>query len=219
MSYKLLIETPDPGSLEYIIEEQNGDSPQNMWIKGVYMMANEVNRNNRLYPLEEMSKEVDRYKTEMIQTKRALGELNHPTSADVDLQRACHVVTELKQNGNYFVGKSKILNTPMGKIVETLIKDGVQVGMSSRALGKLTETGGVNKVEDMRLVAIDCVADPSCTKAFVNGILESKNWILNTDGNFSEMYDKFEGSLTKLPKHDVEQYIKEQVLMFISKIS
>ena len=115
--------------------------------------------------------------------------------------------------------KSKILSTPMGQIAKTLIQDGVKIGMSSRALGKLTEQGGVNKVEDMRLVAIDCVADPSCTKAFVNGILENKNWILNSNGGFSETYHQFEKSLVNLPKHDVDQYVKEQVLLFISKIT
>ena len=107
----------------------------------------------------------------------------------------------------------------MGKIVETLIKDGVKVGMSSRALGKLNEDGGINTVEDMKLVAIDCVADPSCPKAFVNGILESKQWILNNSGDFQEAFESFENGLASLPKRQVEDYIKEQVLTFINKIS
>ena len=218
--YKLLVETPDVQQFEYIVEEKNLNGEKSMWIKGVYMMADEVNKNNRIYPLQEMAKEVNRYQKEMIDTQRSLGELNHPTAADVNLERACHMVTKLTQDRNYFLGESKLLSSPMGKIVETLIKDGVQVGMSSRALGKLNEDSGVNKVQDMRLVAIDCVADPSCPKAFVNGILESKQWILNnTSGDFEEVYEVFEKSLGSLPRKQVEEFLKNQVLDFITKIS
>ena len=217
--YHLLVETPDLNEFEYVVEEKNLGGEKTMWVKGVYLMANEENKNNRIYPLEQMSEEVRRYDSEMIRAGRAMGELNHPTTADVNLERACHLVTELQQNGNYFVGKSKLLSTPMGKIVETLIHDGVKVGMSSRALGKLNEEGGVNVVDDMKLVAIDCVADPSCPKAFVNGILESKQWILNKDGGFAEAFGDFEKGIASLPKKDVEIYIKEQVLSFINRIS
>jgi 5'-3' exonuclease len=101
------------------------------------------------------------------------------------------------------------------KIVECLIKDGVSVGMSSRALGELVDEGGVNKVTNMRLIAIDCVADPSCPKAFVNGILESKQYVLKTNGELQEFYDNFEKSIAKLPKHDVNSFLKEQILKFI----
>ena len=219
MSYKLLVETPDIHDFEYVVEEKNMGADRSMWIKGVYMMANEVNKNQRMYPLEEMAREVKRYHDDMISPGRAMGELNHPTTADVNLERACHLVTEMQQSGNYFIGKSKVLSTPMGKIVENLIQDGVKVGMSSRALGKLNEEGGTNVVEDMKLVAIDCVADPSCSKAFVNGILESKQWILGKDGDFLEAYDQFETGIATLPKHDVETYIKDQVLSFITQIS
>jgi hypothetical protein len=117
--------------------------------------------------------------------------------------------------GNYVYGKSQVLSTPSGKIVECLIKDGVSVGMSSRALGELVDEGGVNKVTNMRLIAIDCVADPSCPKAFVNGILESKQYVLKTNGELQEFYDNFEKSIAKLPKHDVNSFLKEQILKFI----
>lgn len=217
--YKLLVETPDVQQFEYIVEEKNLNGEKSMWIKGVYMMADEVNKNNRIYPLQEMAQEVNRYKKEMIDTQRSLGELNHPTAADVNLERACHMVTKLTQDRNYFLGESKLLSSPMGKIVETLIKDGVQVGMSSRALGKLNEDSGVNKVQDMRLVAIDCVADPSCPKAFVNGILESKQWILNSDDAFEEVYEVFEKNIGSLPRKQVEEFLKSQVMDFIAKIS
>ena len=190
-----------------------------MFIHGVFMEAERVNKNNRIYPLDEMNREVERYIKEMVAKGRAMGELNHPTTADVDLERACHMVTELKQEGNKFIGKSKVLSTPCGKIVESLIQDGVKVGMSTRSLGKLTEdTDGINKVGDMRLVAVDCVADPSCTDAFVNGILENKQWICNNDGKFVPYYEKIESSLDTLPKNSdqMKTYLTEQIIQFIN---
>lgn len=219
MPLRLIVEKPAPEEqFEYILEEKDRNTPANLFIRGPYMMAEGVNRNNRLYPISEMQREVERYRTEMITTARAMGELNHPTNADVDLERACHLVTELKQDGNVFYGKSKVLNTPCGLIVKSLINDGVRVGMSSRALGQLVESGGKNVVKDMRLVAVDCVADPSFPKAFVNGILESKQWVLSEDGKFEEDYDKFESSISSLPKHDVDTYLRKMVLEFINKI-
>ncbi|NBP03846.1 MAG: primosomal protein, partial [Proteobacteria bacterium] len=142
----LLVEKPIQEEFEYIYEEQNRNTPASLYIKGPYMMAEGVNKNNRLYPIEEMAKEVSRYSEEMIKNKRAMGELNHPTSADVDLERACHMVTELHQDGNVFYGKSKVLSTPCGQIVRCLVNDGVKVGMSSRALGTLEEGSNFSKV-------------------------------------------------------------------------
>ena len=192
-----------------------------MWIVGEYMMAGDKNKNGRVYDPQEMAMEVARYKKEFVENKRSMGELNHPTSAEVDLERACHVVTELNMDRNVAIGKSMVLSTPCGKILESLIKDGVQVGVSSRALGKLIPMEGkadTNKVQDMRLIAIDCVADPSYPDAFVNGILESKNWILNQYGQYEESFGQFENSLANLPKSDVESYIKEQIMIFINKL-
>ena len=182
------------------------------------MMAEGVNRNKRIYPLHEMEKEVSRYQKEMVSSGRAMGELNHPTTADVDLERACHLVTEMSQDGNVFYGKSKVLSTPTGLIVRSLINDGVRVGMSSRALGQLIPENnkeGVNRVKDFKLVAIDCVADPSFPKAFVNGILESKQYVVNKYGQFEEMYDNFEKSLTSLPGRNVDDYLKQNIIKFI----
>tara|TARA_R110002110_G_scaffold201868_1_gene412885 strand:- start:33 stop:593 length:561 start_codon:yes stop_codon:yes gene_type:complete len=182
-------------------------------------MAEDVNRNKRYYPTQELKREVDRYVKDMIKENRSMGELNHPTTAEVDLERACHIVTDMWQEGNTFFGKSKVLSTPCGQIVKSLINDGVKVGMSSRALGQLTEEkGGINKVSDMKLVAIDCVSDPSCPKAFVNGILESKNFIITTDGKFEETYDKFEERLKTLPRKELDSYLREQVLDFLNKV-
>lgn len=220
MSLRLIVEKPAPEEeFEYIVEEKDRNSPSNLFIKGPYMMAENYNRNNRLYRLDEMVKEVNRYKTEMIKTNRALGTLNHESSAEVNLDRVCHIVTDLYQEGNIFHGKSKVLTTPSGHIVRALINDGVKVGMSSRALGQLEEAaGGKNIVKDFRLISIDCVADPSFPKAFVNGILESKQWVLGESGQFEEVYDGFENSISKLPKVQIEQYLKECIINFLNKI-
>ena len=181
-------------------------------------MAEGVNKNKRLYPLHELEREVARYNEEMVKPGRAMGELNHPSTADVDLERACHMVTEMTQDGNVFYGKSKVLSTPCGKIVRALVNDGVKVGMSSRALGTLEEGREHNTVKNMNLVAIDCVADPSYPKAFVNGILESKQWVLADDGKYEEIYDNFERAVGKLPKKEVEKYLLERIMSFINKI-
>lgn len=221
MALRLLVETPAPDDqFEYVVEEQKGNQPSTMFIKGPYMQCEEVNKNKRIYDSHEMDKEVNRYVNEMVRTNRSMGELNHPTQAEVNLERACHLVTELSRNGNVYYGKSKVLTTPMGQIVRSLVNDGVRVGMSSRALGKLEECGsGINRVKDFRLVAIDCVADPSFPKAFVNGILESKQFVVTNDGHFEEIYDSFSDKLRHLPRKDVESYLKEQIVEFFSKIS
>jgi hypothetical protein len=219
MSLRLIVERPAPEEqFEYIMEERDRTSPSTLFIKGPYMMAEGVNRNNRLYPLHELVREVDRYKSEMITNARSLGELNHPQSAEVNPERACHMVTELHQDGNVFLGKSKVLSTPCGLIIKSLINDGVKLGMSSRALGQLEEKGGKNIVKNLRLVAIDCVADPSYPKAFVNGILESKQYVLKESGQYEEVYNIFEDRISNLPKHDVESYLKESIINFLKNI-
>jgi len=221
MSVKLnlVCENPDISEQFEVIEvHTNKNTPSELFIKGPYMMAEGVNRNKRLYPREELEREVANYNETMIKPGRAMGELNHPTTDDVDLERACHMVTELTQDGNIFYGKSKVLTTPCGQIVRALINDGVKVGMSSRALGSLEESADHNKVRNMKLVAIDCVADPSYPKAFVNGILESKQWVLADNGQYEEAYDQFEKSVGNLPRKDVDKYLLERIKNFINKI-
>lgn len=220
MSLRLIVEKPAPDEeFEYILEEKDRNSPATLFIKGPYMMAESYNRNNRLYKLDEMVQEVNRYKNEMIKTGRAMGTLNHESSAEVSLKEVCHVVTDLYQEGNVFHGKSKVLTTPCGHIVRALVNDGVRVGMSSRALGQLEEgTDGKNIVKNFRLISVDCVADPSFPKAFVNGILEAKQWVLGESGQFEEVYDNFENKISKLPRHEVETYLKECIMDFLKKI-
>lgn len=221
-AHKLLVETPDFESFTYIREEKSlKEGKRKLYLEGPYMMANEINKNKRCYDLTEMVSEAKRYDSEMIKHGRALGELNHPQNVDIDLTRACHNVISLRQEGNYFIGKSLVLSTPMGKIVENLIDDGVTPGVSTRCLGQLEPDPvkeDVNRVKNMKLVAIDVVADPSCPKAFVNGILESKQWILDGHGKLEEMYDQFETAIGSLPKKEVDKYLFEQVLNFIQKL-
>lgn len=219
MAFKLLVEKPDLHEFEYILEEKNDKSDSMLYVSGPYMQFGEKNRNGRIYEGEEMIREVARYTEEMINQKRSLGELNHPTSAEVNPEKACHMVTELKQNGNVFYGKSQVLSTPVGQIMRSLIMDGVKLGMSSRALGQLEEKQDANYVKEMRLVAVDCVADPSFPKAFVNGILESKQYVLSQDGSFSETYEHFESGITNLPRKDLDNYLKEQICSFLNKIN
>jgi len=219
LKLNLVVEKPDVNDeFEYIEEEVDRNSPSNLYIKGPYMMAEGINRNNRLYPLDELKREASRYIEEMVTPGRAMGELNHPTTAEVDLERACHMVTELTQDGNVFYGKSKVLTTPCGQIVRSLINDGVKVGMSSRALGTLEEGSDFNTVTNMKLVAIDCVADPSYPKAFVNGILESKQWVMVGDNKYEEVYNNFEESIKTLPKKDIDAFLRNKILTFINSI-
>ena len=215
--YNLLVESPSY-ELKFLVEEQNRNAPSNLFIQGPFLMADKPNRNNRVYPLQQMVEEVNRYSTEMIKNNRATGELNHPTSPEVNLERACHIITDLKQNDNIFEGKSKILSTPMGQVVRSLIMDGVKLGVSSRALGRVDEKGGVGHVSDFRLVAIDVVADPSVPTAFVNGILESKKWVLADSGEFEQFYENLERKISKLPVAGKNQYLKECIIEFINAL-
>lgn len=218
MLLKLITQTPITEGLDYLIEEGNKDKPANLYVKGVYMVAEEKNRNNRIYSKEEMEKEVKRYNEEFVSKNRALGELEHPQSATVNSERACHLITELHMEGNKVIGKSKILSTPLGEVMKSLIRDGVKMGMSSRALGSLVDKDGVNHVENMKLITIDAVADPSAPGAFVNGILESKSFVLKNNGMYEEIYDSFESKLANLPRRDVDLHLREAIIHFINSI-
>lgn len=218
MLLKLITQTPITEGLDFLIEEGNKDKPANLYVRGVYMVAEEKNRNNRIYSHDEMAKEIQRYNEEFVSKNRALGELEHPQSATVNSERACHLITELHMEGNKVIGKSKILSTPLGEVMKCLIRDGVKMGMSSRALGSLVEKGGVNHVENMKLIAVDAVADPSAPGAFVNGILESKSFVLKQNGLYEEVYDIFDSKLSKLPRRDVDLHLREAIIHFINSI-
>ena len=162
---------------EYLVEETNGK--KNYKIRGVFLQSEIKNRNGRVYEKEILEKEVRRYNAEFINKKRAFGELGHPDSPTVNLERVSHMITSLYPDGTNFIGEAKIMNTPYGKIVKGLIDEGAQLGVSSRGMGSLSQRGGVNYVgRDFYLAtAADIVADPSAPDAFVEGIMENKEWV------------------------------------------
>ena len=164
--------------VEYITEEkENGDKSYK--IKGVFMQSEVKNRNGRVYPFEVLDKEVKRYNKEYIEEKRAFGELGHPDGPTVNLERASHMITALYPKGNNFIGEAKILKTPMGEIVKNLMDEGAKLGVSSRGMGSLEQKNGANYVKDdfYLATAADIVADPSAPNAFVEGIMEGKEWV------------------------------------------
>lgn len=218
MALKLLSDVPITESLDFLVEEKNKNEPSSLYVSGPYLMAEDFNKNRRRYSIQEMINEVDRFNKEMIVEKRALGELSHPSTAEINPERACHMILELKRDGNAFYGKSKILSSPLGLLVRSLILDGVKLGMSSRSLGKLVPLTEGHQVQNMRLITIDCVADPSYPKAFINGILESKQYVVNADGTLEESYDIFEDAISTLPRKDIDIYLKEQIMMFLNNI-
>ena len=162
---------------EYLVEDVGGK--KNYKIKGVFLQSDIKNRNGRIYPKEIMMKEVNRYQKEFVNKKRAFGELGHPDGPTVNLERVSHMITDLKQEGSNFIGEAKIMNTPYGKIVKGLIDEGAQLGVSSRGMGSLEQRNGANYVKNdfMLATAADIVADPSAPDAFVQGIMESKEWV------------------------------------------
>tara|TARA_R110001606_G_scaffold242960_3_gene390827 strand:- start:5944 stop:6600 length:657 start_codon:yes stop_codon:yes gene_type:complete len=176
MSMKLIREEIE--TVDFIVEERNGK--KNLYIEGIFLQGDLKNRNGRMYPMETLRKEVQRYTENHVNSGRALGELGHPDGPTVNLDRVSHKIVSLKENGTNFIGKAKILGTPMGKIAESLISEGVKLGVSSRGIGSLKQTReGVNIVSDdfMLSTAADIVADPSAPDAFVEGIMEGKNWV------------------------------------------
>lgn len=221
MRLKLMYNDPDNFDQLEVIEEQSKLGTGNtLYVRGPYL-GSQLNKNGREYPKHELEREVNRYLNEMVVTRRAMGELNHASNAEVNPERACHLVTELKRDGDTWFGKSKILSgegMTCGNIVRGLINNGVSLGMSTRSLGTLKEGAGRKIVENMHLVAIDCVADPSYPTAFVDGILESKTWNVTGAGQYEELYENLEKSIQTLPRKDLDNYLRQQILKFINSI-
>ena len=164
-------------NVQILTEEKNGKKL--LYIEGVFLQSELTNRNGRRYPFEVLNREVERYNEEYVKTKRALGELGHPDGPTINLDRVSHRITSLRAEGNNFIGKAQILDTPMGKIAKSLLDEGVQLGVSSRGMGSIEKSEGISVVRDdfMLTTAADIVADPSAPDAFVNGIMEGKEWV------------------------------------------
>ena len=170
--------TEEIEQVEVIVESRNGK--KNLFIEGVFLQGEIKNRNGRMYPMQTLAREVGRYNENFVEKGRALGELGHPDGPTVNLDRVSHKIVSLKEDGNNFIGKAKILSTPMGKIASNLLGEGVKLGVSSRGVGSLKPTKeGYNVVSDdfMLSTAADIVADPSAPDAFVEGIMEGKDWV------------------------------------------
>lgn len=204
--------------VQVVTEEKNG--VKSLYITGPFLVGEQKNRNKRVYPIHVLQKEAKRYTEEYISKNRAFGELGHPDSPSINLDRVSHLITNLKQENNVFVGKAKILETPMGKIAKSLLEGGAQLGVSSRGMGSLKENDGVNIVQDdyYLATAADIVADPSAPGAFVQGIMEGKEWVWDNgiikEVDVVEMYDE----ISKAKRNQIEEVSLRIFENFLSKL-
>lgn len=207
---KLITEYREDGfETTTITEEKNGEKQH--YIKGIFMQAEVVNRNKRIYPIENLAKEVERYNKEYIQKNGAYGELGHPKGPNINLDRASHLIKELKQDGNDFMGKAKIINTPNGNIVKSLIDEGARIGVSSRGMGSIIKSTKRNVDvihDDFHLItAADIVADPSAPDAFVNGIMENKEWVWDNGVWMESELERIKKEIEKGSSKEIEEII------------
>ena len=213
---KLITETIE--KIEVLTEEKNGKKDYK--IRGVFMQADIKNRNGRVYPVETLAKEVKRYTTEFIDKKRAFGELGHPDGPTVNLERVSHMITSLKPEGKNFIGEAKVMDTPYGKIVKNLIDEGAQLGVSRRGMGSIDRMNGRNVVgKDFYLAtAADIVADPSAPDAFVEGIMEGKEWVWDNGVLKAKSVEAYKEQIEKTKRSELAQ-VKAQVFEnFLSKL-
>ena len=205
--------------VQYIQEEKDGK--KSLFIEGVFLQSNLKNRNGRVYPKEVMRKEVARYTAEQIDKNRALGELGHPDGPTVNLDRVSHMIVSLKEDGDNWVGKAKILDTPMGKVAASLIEAGAQLGVSSRGLGSIKERSGISEVQDdfMLATAADIVSDPSAPDAFVQGIMESREWVM-VDGVWqAREMEQAQQVIKEASSHELEEAKMAVFSSFLDKVS
>ena len=199
------------------IVEANEDGSKNHFIEGIFMQSETKNRNGRVYTKPIMEKAVDKYVTEQVKTKRAVGELNHPDGPTVNLDKVSHLITDLNWNGNDVVGKAQVLNTPMGNIVKGLLEGGVQLGVSTRGMGSLEQRNGVTVVkEDFILNTVDIVHDPSAPQAFVNGIMEGVDWVWNNGVIEAREIERMETEVKKAPRADLYETQTREFKNFLS---
>ena len=214
---KLITEHLD--QIEYI-KEENEKGGKNYFIEGVFMQGNLKNRNGRVYPIETLEKEVKRYNKEYVSKNRAFGELGHPDGPPVNLDRVSHIITKLDKDNNDFVGEAKILNTPNGKIVRELINAGATLGVSSRGMGSLTPSrnGSVVGNDYYLSTAGDIVADPSAPNAFVEGIMEGKEWVWENGIIQEKELDKYKKSINNASAISLDEAKLNAFADFISKL-
>jgi hypothetical protein len=215
---KLITETID--DVKYLTETAENGSKK-LYIEGTFLVGEQVNKNRRMYKMDTLRREVQRYNEEFVKTNRALGELGHPDTPSINLERVSHKIVSLVEDGNTFYGKALVLDTPYGQIVKNFIDNGVNLGVSSRALGSLAMTKeGYNLVQDdLRLAtAADIVADPSAPGAFVNGIMENREWLI-VDGKFiEEDFDRAKKQIQKASSKQIERVALELFENYLRKL-
>ena len=213
---KLITETIE--DVQILTEETNGKKDYK--IRGVFMQADIKNRNGRIYPVETLAKEVRRYTKEFIEKKRAFGELGHPDGPTVNLERVSHMITSLKPEGKNFIGEAKVMVTPYGKIVKNLIDEGAVLGVSSRGMGSIQQQGGRNLVgKDFYLAtAADIVADPSAPDAFVEGIMEGKEWVWDNGVLKSVTVEQYKSEIEKAKRQELAEKKSKIFADFMSKL-
>lgn len=206
-------------NVQYLVEEKNGK--KDLFITGPFMQAEQQNRNGRIYKLPILEREVERYNNEYVKTNRALGELGHPNGPSINLDRVCIKIVELKQDGNNFLGKAKVLDTPMGNIAKNLLESGVQLGVSTRGMGSLKEVNGIMEVQDdfYLATAADVVADPSAPDAFVQGIMEGVEWVWDNGLIKAQQMETYKRAIQKASMKELQEaklHVFEHFLKTIS---
>jgi len=207
-----------------ILVEEKETGKKDFYIEGVFLQGNLKNRNGRVYPVEILDKEVARYNKEYIEKNRAYGELGHPQGPTINLERVSHMIKDLRRDGSNYVGRAKIMDTPYGNIVKNLMQEGAQLGVSSRGMGSLKENGkGVMEVQDdfYLATAADIVADPSAPDAFVKGIMEGVEWIMDPNGSFKmiQVADQMRGEMKKMSVKQIEEQKFKKFATFFNELS
>ena len=202
------------------IAEEGKEGKKNLFIEGIFLQGNLTNRNGRRYNTEMLDKEVNRYRTENIDKNRAYGELGHPNGPTINLERVCMMIRSLKREGDNFVGKAKIMDTPYGNIVSNLMNEGARLGVSSRGMGSLKEVNGVNEVQDdfFLATAADIVADPSAPDAFVNGVMEGVEWVWNNGVLKQQAVEAYKKEIKKASSKDLQEAKIRVFQHFLSKL-
>ena len=204
--------------INVLVEETAGT--KHLYIEGVFLQSEVKNRNGRVYPFNILNREVERYTEQYVKTGRALGELGHPDGPSVNLDRVSHRIVELRSQGSDFYGKARILETPLGNIAKSLLEEGVKLGVSSRGMGSLEERNGTNYVRDdfMLATAADIVADPSAPDAFVNGIMEGKEWIWDNGILREHQIAKYHRYISESTRKNMEERKLKSFEHFLSNL-
>lgn len=212
--------TEEVNDIHILMEMNEKTGKKEMYIEGIFMQAETKNRNGRVYPLNVLTKEVDRYNNEYVSKNRAFGELGHPDSPTINLDRVSHMITSLKPSGNDIIGKAKILDTPNGKIVKSLLDGGASLGVSTRGVGSLKAANGFQLVQDdfHLATAADIVADPSAPKAFVQGIMENAEWVLTDNGWQQVHLEKAQKLIREASRNEIEDVALRLFENFISRL-